>query len=799
MVQKNKQSGQENRVRMAIWDQKAYVVWQWEGDEENDWIPYPAATCLDLQAAKNGDRDPTVDLTFGQVCYKLDTTRMLQRNEQTKFERPIECKEAVATKPDDGSQLDSGDLDAGTSVRPAKKAQTEPEASTSQGKGDEKAAEEGSQLASGDLDASTSVPAEKPPTEPEASTSQAKGEKMEASAAEEGSQLVSGDLDASTSVPAEKPQAEPEASTSQMEGEKMAAEEGSQLASGDLDASASVPAEEPQAEPEASTSQGKGNAAEEESQLDSGDLDASTSVLAQTPQAEPEASTSLGKEDLMEAVKSLKMKGIAPVDPECEAKVGKAHVYCDAEDTYDVMLNQTNLQFNNNKYYVIQLLEEDNPQSYSVWMRWGRVGKPGQHTLIPCFGDLAKAKEIFTKKFLDKTKNEWSNRANFQKVSGKYDLLHLDYEVKDDSNPEAAPEATVSKPKPVSQLDLRVQALIELICNIQTMEEMVTEMKYDTRKAPLGKLTAEQIRAGYQSLQKVEDCLKHNLAASSLLEACNEFYTRIPHDFGLRTPPVIKTLKELHEKVQLLEALNEVRIGIKHVQLEQLDLEHPLDRSYRSLDCELLPLEKTSDIFKVLERYLLSTHAPTHKTYKMTLIEAFEVNKKCLEAGFRFDLPNRMLLWHGSRLGNWAGILSQGLRVAPPEAPVTGYMFGKGIYFADMSSKSANYCFATRDKDVGFLLLSEVALGECNELVDANPEAEKLLLGKHSTKGLGKLVPSDCISLHGATVPMGPAKETGVVNPNGYTLNYNEFVIYDPHQVRMKYLLKVRFNFKPLR
>ena len=34
----------------------------------------------------------------------------------------------------------------------------------------------------------------------------------------------------------------------------------------------------------------------------------------------------------------------------------------------------------------------------------------------------------------------------------------------------------------------------------------------------------------------------------------------------------------------------------------------------------------------------------------------------------------RQLLWHGSRLSNWVGILSQGLRVAPPEAPVTGYM-----------------------------------------------------------------------------------------------------------------------------
>ena len=59
-------------------------------------------------------------------------------------------------------------------------------------------------------------------------------------------------------------------------------------------------------------------------------------------------------------------------------------------------------------------------------------------------------------------------------------------------------------------------------------------------------------------------------------------------------------------------------------------------------------------------------------------------------------MGNRQLLWHGSRLTNWCGILSTGLRIAPPEAPVTGYMFGKGVYFADMSSKSANYCFARR-------------------------------------------------------------------------------------------------------
>ena len=34
------------------------------------------------------------------------------------------------------------------------------------------------------------------------------------------------------------------------------------------------------------------------------------------------------------------------------------------------------------------------------------------------------------------------------------------------------------------------------------------------------------------------------------------------------------------------------------------------------------------------------------------------------------ELHNRRLLWHGSRTTNYAGILSQGLRIAPPEAPV---------------------------------------------------------------------------------------------------------------------------------
>ncbi len=35
-------------------------------------------------------------------------------------------------------------------------------------------------------------------------------------------------------------------------------------------------------------------------------------------------------------------------------------------------LPQTNLRNNNNKFYLIQLLEDNLAKQYSVWMRWGR-------------------------------------------------------------------------------------------------------------------------------------------------------------------------------------------------------------------------------------------------------------------------------------------------------------------------------------------------------------------------------------------------------------------------------------------
>uniref|UniRef100_UPI0037E9767C poly [ADP-ribose] polymerase 2 n=1 Tax=Semicossyphus pulcher TaxID=241346 RepID=UPI0037E9767C len=499
-----------------------------------------------------------------------------------------------------------------------------------------------------------------------------------------------------------------------------------------------------------------------------------------------------------EVVKTVVMKGKAPVDTECKAKLGKAHVYNEGNDVYDVMLNQTNLQFNNNKYYLIQLLEDDSSKAYNVWMRWGRVGKVGQSSLTACGGDLLKAKDLFKKKFLDKTKNEWEDRVSFEKVPGKYDMVFMDYSTNEKEESQDTVDAAPQKK--TSKLDLKIQSLLELICDLKAMEECVLEMKFDTRKAPLGKLTSDQIRAGYTALKKIEDCLKKKGSNRELLEACNQFYTRIPHDFGLKTPPIIRTEDELKEKITLLEALSDIQIAVKMVQSSNDGDEHPLDRQYHSLKCQLQPLDSSCNEFKVIEKYLHSTHAPTHSDYTMNVLEMFSVDRDSENNNFLSQLHNRTLLWHGSRLSNWVGILSQGLRVAPPEAPVTGYMFGKGIYFADMSSKSANYCFANHNNHTGLLLLCEVALGDCNELLDADYEANNLPAGKHSTKGLGQTGPDpkNSVTLDGVTVPMGPGVKTKVARNNAYSLLYNEFIVYNAAQTRMRYLLRIKFNYSSL-
>jgi len=265
------------------------------------------------------------------------------------------------------------------------------------------------------------------------------------------------------------------------------------------------------------------------------------------------------EQDSPAKVKSVVIKGQSPpVDEYCTVQA-KTQVLVDEHgQAWSCMLNQTNIQQNNNKFYLIQLLKEDAKSHYYVFMRWGRVGYKGQLSLTSFGADLARAKGQYCQKFRDKTRNEWEDRENFEKVAGKYDLVHMDHNqeevdnlVKKEEEKDKGEENGQKEEKvPDSKLEERVQELIKLICDVETMEQTMIEMQYDTKKMPLGKITQQQIKAGYEALKRIADIIDGQNEAgkksgsrgsgasggghSGLLNACNDFYTRIPHEFGMR-------------------------------------------------------------------------------------------------------------------------------------------------------------------------------------------------------------------------------------------------------------------------
>ncbi len=74
--------------------------------------------------------------------------------------------------------------------------------------------------------------------------------------------------------------------------------------------------------------------------------------------------------------------------------------------------------------------------------------------------------QTFKSRFLDKTRNEWGDRRNFEKVHGKYDLVEIDYATNGDQDGEAGAskaaagqngEAKSEEKIPESKMDVRIQ------------------------------------------------------------------------------------------------------------------------------------------------------------------------------------------------------------------------------------------------------------------------------------------------------------------------------------------------------
>lgn len=488
------------------------------------------------------------------------------------------------------------------------------------------------------------------------------------------------------------------------------------------------------------------------------------------------------------SVAKIVLKNGTAVDPQSRLE-NQSHVYKRNGVFYTSVLGFTDIDLNKNSYFKLQVLEDDKNNSalplnvatltpsFWVFSSWGRIGTNIGDSLVEPFitADLACAH--FEKLYEKHTENKWNSTEAFKKYPGKFYPIDINYSDEINANTTMA-----------SQLSPEVEELMKLLFDIKAMKQAMKEYQLDLEKMPLGKLSVNQLQAAYLTLTELEDSVLNGSPLTELVGLSNKFYTLIPHNFGVRKASVINTIAMIAEKREMVDSL--LDIGYAYAMMAEADKDlNSFDAYYKQLKAKIEVLDKTSVEFKQIQTYVGNTQM---HGYKVELQEVFKVERygeKDRYAPYK-SLHNRQLLWHGSAITNFASIISNGLKITQQ---VHGSMFGRGIYFADMISKSVNYCYSLTGltlNSTALLALSEVALGTMYQPPTAT-NITQLPANTHSTKGSGQQIPDpqgNHTRADGVIIPLG---KPIINNQQRAGLLFNEFIVYNEAQVNMQYIVKV--------
>ncbi|GAM22252.1 hypothetical protein SAMD00019534_054270 [Acytostelium subglobosum LB1] len=427
------------------------------------------------------------------------------------------------------------------------------------------------------------------------------------------------------------------------------------------------------------------------------------------------------------------------VDPD----FGKGDIQMEYNDkfgytAYNVSLIFADMVTGGNSFYKMQLVKKS--AKFYLFRKWGRIGTSIGGVTDAVYSTLADALKEFKFHFQDKTGYSWEDRGQNLKMPGKYYMVELEDEEHDNGASDNFVDDTAALSNAPTSLPQETQELMRIIYNFGHIAEKLKSMKVNLDKMPLGKISQRQIKSAYAVLTEIQDLLAlPDTPKAKVLDATNRFYTLIPHDFGRNPPILIDNVEILTEKIRMVDAMADIEIA-NNLRRLSIKAGNSLDTNYAILATDIQPVDKGSSQFAFLNDLALST---LDGDMSVTIENIFQVNRNGEAERFtQWDHnPNRSFLWHGSRTTNWIGILGQGLRISPAEAPKTGLRFGKGVYFADTFSVSLGYCGTTPNYPHAVLAFSEVVLGSSEGLY-ADQYMEKASFGYHSTKALGMRAPA---------------------------------------------------------
>jgi len=411
----------------------------------------------------------------------------------------------------------------------------------------------------------------------------------------------------------------------------------------------------------------------------------------------------------------------------------------------------------------------------------------------------------FVRLFEEVTGNEfepWERQKKFEKKSMK--MYPLDMDVGVDVRHGGAALRQLGSAAAHCKLDPSVSFLVKQLCGQEIYRYALMEMAQDLPDLPIGMLTDLHLKRGEDMLLQIRG------DAESVAESGPEadaFWTEVSSKwftlFPTTRPYTMRGFEQIADNVasgfETVRDINDASHLIGDVFSSTLD--DPLSECYKKLGCSINPVTEDSEDYKMILKYLEKTYEPVKVedvVYGVSVERIYAVESSAFPSYEKIkNLPNKILLWCGTRSSNLLRHLHKGFLPAVCHLPVPGYMFGKAIVCSDAAAEAARYGFTAVDRPEGYLVLAVASLGEEIKEVTGTPGAEEARVfeeKKMGVKGVGRKTTdeSEHISWRdGVIVPCG--KLVPSANKDG-PLEYNEYAVYDPKQVSICFLVGVKYE-----
>jgi predicted DNA-binding WGR domain protein len=451
------------------------------------------------------------------------------------------------------------------------------------------------------------------------------------------------------------------------------------------------------------------------------------------------------------------------------------------------VLQWTDIVSNHNKYYAIELHRgaPGSANAYRVYTHYGRTDDLETNPNAGAresryFGDAGSAAATYQQIYKEKTNKGYkeislasskigSHQARGQ-ASGAVDKKTLERIEGDkkDAGKDKPP------PPPKSALPDGVQSLVRMLYDEATNALTTTVAAKITAngiETPLGVLTIGQIEKGEAILKELYDLFQGaKKSPQKMVELSGDFYSAIPHRIGRTRDAVqaatISSLADFEAKQETLQLMKDM---LKvNGEAGSVLFDDAIDAKYGALSCLIMPVASGSDAYQHVKNYVEGSQV---KTKSIRVKNIYTLFRKPEHEAFESKIGNERLLFHGSRIKNWVGILSRGILL--PKIVVSmgvhrtdaGWL-GNGLYFGDAACTSSFYTTPARDKRTRFMAVATVALGKQKEFT-------KITYGMNEA-------------------PAGFDSTWGVRNKPGAASQFadDEYVVYRTSQQRLDYFVE---------